>query len=100
MIIELGNIHAKWKLLIESTCMLPANGNVTMWIGTWSGMCRCATNKGETNCMEGTGIAKLIVMEGGDCETNNCQNRPWGLHQATLLKDSSQLCDPVLGPDL
>jgi hypothetical protein len=34
MIIELGNIHAKWKLLIESACMLLANGNVTMWIGT------------------------------------------------------------------
>jgi hypothetical protein len=30
MIIELGNIHAKWKLLIESTCMLLANGNVTL----------------------------------------------------------------------
>jgi hypothetical protein len=33
MIIELENIHAKWKLLIEDTCMLAANGNVTMWIG-------------------------------------------------------------------
>jgi hypothetical protein len=25
MIIELRNIHAKWKLLIENTCMLLAN---------------------------------------------------------------------------
>jgi hypothetical protein len=33
MIIELGNIHAKWKLLTESTYMLLANENVTMWNG-------------------------------------------------------------------
>ena len=47
MIIELGNIHAKWKLLIENTCMLLANGNESMWIGTEFGMCRHVTNKGE-----------------------------------------------------
>jgi hypothetical protein len=34
MINELGNIHAKWKLLIEGKCMLLANGNVTIWNGT------------------------------------------------------------------
>jgi hypothetical protein len=47
MIIELGNIHAKWKLLIENTCMLLANGNETMWIGTGFGECGHFTNKGE-----------------------------------------------------
>jgi hypothetical protein len=31
MIIELGNIHAKWILLIGSTCMLLENENETMW---------------------------------------------------------------------
>jgi hypothetical protein len=35
MRIELGSIHEKWKLLIESIYMLLANGNVTVWIGTW-----------------------------------------------------------------
>jgi hypothetical protein len=59
MIIELGNIHAKWKLLIESTCMLLVNGNVTVWIGTWFGVCRCVTNKEETNSMGGVNVAKL-----------------------------------------
>jgi hypothetical protein len=58
-----------------------------LWIGTWLGVHGCVTNKGETNYMEGTGIAKLIVVGDGDCETNNCetnncQNRPWNLHQA------------------
>jgi hypothetical protein len=47
MIIELKNIHAKWKLLIEGTCMLLANENVTMWNGTLFGVCRHVTNKGE-----------------------------------------------------
>jgi hypothetical protein len=34
MIIELGNIHAKWEVLIENICMLLANRNVTVWTGT------------------------------------------------------------------
>jgi hypothetical protein len=59
MIIELENIHEKWKLLIESTCMLLANGNVTVWIGIWFRVCRCVTNKGETNYTGGIGVAKL-----------------------------------------
>jgi hypothetical protein len=59
MIIELGNIHVKWKLLIEGTCMLLANGNVTVWIGTWFRVRRYITNKGETNYMGGIGVAKL-----------------------------------------
>jgi hypothetical protein len=41
MIIGLENIYPKWKLLIENTCMLLANGNVTVWIGTCFGMCGC-----------------------------------------------------------
>jgi hypothetical protein len=63
MIIELGNIHVKWKLLIENVCMLLANENVTVWIRTWSGVCGNVTNKGETNYMGGTGVAKLIWRE-------------------------------------
>jgi hypothetical protein len=59
MIIELGNIHAKWKLLIEDTCMLVANGNVTVWIGIWLGVYGRVTNKGETNYMGGIDVAKL-----------------------------------------
>jgi hypothetical protein len=58
MIIELRKIHAKWKLLIESTCM--ANENETVWIGTGFGMCGRVTHKGETNCMRGLYVAKLM----------------------------------------
>jgi hypothetical protein len=47
MIIELGKIHAKWKLVIRSTCMLLVYGNVTVWIGTYFGVCGHVTNKGE-----------------------------------------------------
>jgi hypothetical protein len=38
MIIELGNIHVKRKLLIE-TCILLVNKNGTMWIGILLGVC-------------------------------------------------------------
>ena len=44
MIIELGNIHAKWKVLIENTCILLANENKTVWIGTGFGMYGHVTN--------------------------------------------------------
>jgi hypothetical protein len=60
MIIELGNIHVKWKLLIEGTCMLLANRNETMWHGTGHRVYGSVTNKGETNCMGGIDIAKLM----------------------------------------
>jgi hypothetical protein len=60
MIIELRNIHAKWKLLIENTCMLLANGNETVWIGIEFGVCGCVTNKGETNYVGEGHIAKLM----------------------------------------
>ena len=46
MIIKLGNIHAKLKVLIENTGMLLANGNGTVWIGTGFGVCGRFTNKG------------------------------------------------------
>jgi hypothetical protein len=82
MIIELGNIHAKWKLLIEGTCMLAANGNETMWIGTEFGVYGRVTNKGETNYMGGVYIAKLIVTGDGDCEIKYDQNEPCNLHRA------------------
>jgi hypothetical protein len=71
MIIELGNIC---KVLIECTCMLLMNENVTMWIRTWFGVCGQFTNKGETNYMGRTGVVKLIMTGDGDRETNNCQN--------------------------
>ena len=45
MIIELRSIHAKWKLLIENTCMLLANRNVTMWNGAGFGVYGHDTNK-------------------------------------------------------
>ena len=60
MIIELENIHAKWKVLIENTCMLLANGNETVWIGTGFGGCGRVTYKGKTNYMGGGSIAKLM----------------------------------------
>ena len=63
MIIELGNIHAKWKVLIGNMCMLLANENETMWIGTGFGVHGRVTNKWKTNYMEGVSVAKLIGME-------------------------------------
>jgi hypothetical protein len=80
MIIELGNIHAKWKLLIEDTCMLLANGNETMWNGTEFGEYGRVTNKGETNYMGGVYVAKLIVTGDGGRETTYDQNGPCNLH--------------------
>jgi hypothetical protein len=56
MIIELGNIHVKWKLLIGSTCMLLVNGNVTVWIGTWFRVCGQVTNKGKLTIWEGQAL--------------------------------------------
>jgi hypothetical protein len=46
------------------------------------GVCGRFTNKGETNYMGRTGVVKQIMMGDGERETNNCQNRPWNLHQA------------------
>ena len=47
MIIELRNIHARWRLLIENPCMLLANENETMWYGTGLGVRGHVTYKGE-----------------------------------------------------
>ena len=63
MIIELRNVHAKWKLLIENTCMLRANENETVWNVTGFGVCGRATIKGKTNYMEGIDVAKLNGRE-------------------------------------
>jgi hypothetical protein len=63
MIIELRNIHVRWKLLIENRCMLLANDNETVWDLTEFGMRGCVTNKGKTNSMEGRDVAKLIGRE-------------------------------------
>jgi hypothetical protein len=60
MIIELGNIHAKWKLLMGNTCMLLANGNEAVWIGTGFRTYGHVTNKGETNYIGRGGVAKLM----------------------------------------
>jgi hypothetical protein len=63
MIIELGNIHARWKLLIENTCILVANENETMWNRMGFGVHGRVTNKGKTNFMEGMDIVKLNGRE-------------------------------------
>jgi hypothetical protein len=60
MIIELGNIHAKWKVLIEDTCMLLANRNETMWNRMGLEVHGSVINKGETNSMGGIDVAKLM----------------------------------------
>jgi hypothetical protein len=60
MIIERGNMHAKWKLLIEGTCMLLVNDNETMQNGMGFGVYGCVTNKGESNYMRGIDVAKLM----------------------------------------
>ena len=49
MIIELRNIHAKWKVLIGDTCMLRANRNETMWNGTGFGVYGHITDRWKTN---------------------------------------------------
>jgi hypothetical protein len=82
MIIELRNIHAKWKVLIEDTCMLRANRNETMWNGTEFGMYGRVTNRWKTNCMGGIDVAKLMVTGDGGREPNNDQNGPCNLPQA------------------
>jgi hypothetical protein len=82
MIIELRNIHAKWKVIIGDTCMLRANRNETMWDGTEFGMYGCVTNRRKTNYMGGINVAKLIVTGNGDRETNTTQNGPCNLPQA------------------
>jgi hypothetical protein len=61
MIIELGNIQAKWMLLIEGTCMLSVNRKVTVWIRILLGVRRHVTNKGEIYYIEGTCVAKLVM---------------------------------------
>jgi hypothetical protein len=63
MIIELRDIHARWKLLIENTCMLLVNENETVWIVMGFGMRGRVTNKGKTNYMEEIDVAKLNGRE-------------------------------------
>jgi hypothetical protein len=75
MIIELGNIHAKWKLLIENTCMLLANGNETVWIGMGFGVCGRFTNKGGKLLYGRWRRCEANVTWDGDRESNNYQNR-------------------------
>jgi hypothetical protein len=89
MIIDLGNIHAKWKLLIESTYMLLVNGNETMWIGTCLGMHKGVPNKGETNYMGGTGVAKLIWRETETATPIITRTDLGPFTRPTLLTDSS-----------
>jgi hypothetical protein len=63
MIIELRDIHARWKLLMENTCMLLANENETVWLVMGFGMHGRVTNKGKTNYMEEIDVAKLNERE-------------------------------------
>ena len=71
MIIELRNIHAKWKVLIGDTCMLRANRNETMWNGMEFGMYGRVTNRWKTNYMGSRDVAKLLVTGDGGRESNN-----------------------------
>jgi hypothetical protein len=76
MIIELRNIHAKWKLLIENTCMVLANENETVWIGMGLGECGCFTNKGENKLYGRRRHCEANVTGDRVHESNNCPNRP------------------------
>jgi hypothetical protein len=100
MIIELRNIHARWKLLIENTCMLVANENETVWDGTGFGVQGRVTNKGKTNYMEEIDVAKL---NGRGTETAKPAMPRTDLVTSTkpiLPKDPSNLLDPALWPGL
>jgi hypothetical protein len=100
MIIELRNIHARWKLLIENTCMLLANGNETMWNGTDFGAHGRVTSKGKTNYMEEIDVAKL---NGREMETAKPVMPRTDLVTSTkpiLPTDSSYPLDPALWPAL
>ena len=89
MIIELRNIHAKWKLLIENICMLLANENETVWNITEFGICGCATNKGKTNSMEGGDVAKLNGRETETAKPVLPRTDLVSSTKPTLLTDSS-----------
>jgi hypothetical protein len=98
MIIELKNIHARWRLLIESTCMLLANGNETVWIVTGFGMRGRVTNKGRTNYIEWIDVAKL---KGRETEAAKPVMPRTDLVTSTKLRlptDSSYPLDPALWP--
>jgi hypothetical protein len=96
----LQNIHAKWKLLIENTCMLPANENETVWNVTGFGMCGCATNKGETNYMGGRDVVKL---NGWETETAKPASPRTDIVSSTNLilpMDPFYPLDPAVWPGL
>jgi hypothetical protein len=100
MIIELRSIHAKWKLLIENTCMLLANENETVWTGTGFGVCRNVTNNGKTNYMGGIDVAKV---NGRETETTKPAIPRTGLVTSTkslLPIDPSYPLNPALWPGL
>jgi hypothetical protein len=86
MVIELGNIHAKWKLLIENTCMLLANGNEPMWNRTGFGVYGRVTNKGETNLYGRGRRCEARVKRYGDRKTRTDLVTPTS---PTLVTDPS-----------
>jgi hypothetical protein len=100
MIIELRNIRARWKLLIENTCMLLANGNETMWNGTGFGVHGCITNKGKTNYMEGIDVAKLNGRETEPAKPVMPRTDLVTSTKPILPTDPSYPLDPALWPDL
>jgi hypothetical protein len=100
MIIELRNLHARWKLLIENTCMLLSNGNETMWNGTGFREHGRIIDKGKTNYMGGVDVAKL---NGRETETVKPAMPRTDLVTSTELilpTDSSYPLDPALWPGL
>jgi hypothetical protein len=100
MIIELRNIHARWKLLIENTCMLQANENETVWIITGFGVHGRVTNKGKTSYMEEIDVVKL---NGRETETVKPVIPRTDIVTSTkpiLPIDPSYPLDPTLWPGL
>ena len=100
MIIELRNIHARWKLLIENTCMLLANENETVWVLTGFGICGCVTDKGKTNSMEGGDVAKLNGWETGTAKPVSARTDLVSSTNLILPTEPSYPLDPALWPGL
>jgi hypothetical protein len=100
MIIELRSIHARWKLLIENICMLLANENETVWIGTRFGVHRRVTYKGKTNYMDGIDVAKLHGGETDAAKRVMPRTDLVTFPQPILPRDPSSQLDPALWPGL
>jgi hypothetical protein len=100
MIIELRDIHAKWKLLIENTCMLLANETETVWNVTRFRVCGHVTYKGKTNYMDGIDVAKLHGRETETVKPVLPRTDLVTFTKPILPIDPSYPLDPTLWPGL